>query len=213
VRPIANCANDCLRCLLKCRPALIVESIGQQDDGFAPFDAAQLVFGVAKVLSRRCDNVRRSYPALRIDLALDEVVDLAFGDADPREGADRAHGETIAFMHIGHCEDGFDGAGQARNVGELLDGRVFGGVDDAEALSEVTSAVAVAPEVWTGAQVVANGVNTGAQIAGVTPNHAQVRNLARRIANARACCNIATTNFPGSTTAWRYNGASCSCLP
>jgi putative ABC transport system permease protein len=50
-------------------------------------------------------------------------------------------------------------------------------LEDAEALTEVTSALAVAPEVSTSAQVVANGVNTRAQIAGVTPDYAQVRNL------------------------------------
>jgi putative ABC transport system permease protein len=51
-------------------------------------------------------------------------------------------------------------------------------LNDAEALSSVSSVVAVAPEVSTSQQVVANGVNSRTQIIGVTPEYAQVRNLA-----------------------------------
>ena len=50
-------------------------------------------------------------------------------------------------------------------------------LNDAEALESVSSVVAVAPEVSTSSQIVANGVNTRAQIAGVTPDYAQARNL------------------------------------
>ncbi|OGO00292.1 MAG: hypothetical protein A2Y59_05610 [Chloroflexi bacterium RBG_13_52_14] len=50
-------------------------------------------------------------------------------------------------------------------------------LNDAEALTAVPSVLAVAPEVSTSSQVVANGVNTRAQIAGVTSDYAPVRNL------------------------------------
>src|SRR4030042_6243940 len=51
-------------------------------------------------------------------------------------------------------------------------------LNDAEALTAVSSVLAVAPEVSTSSQVVANGGNTRAQIAGVTPDYALVGTLA-----------------------------------
>jgi putative ABC transport system permease protein len=81
-------------------------------------------------------------------------------------------GTNLLFVNPGASSESGTGVRLAFGSAQTLT------LEDAEALSEVTSAVAVAAEVSTGAQVVANGVNTRAQIAGVSPDYAQVRNLA-----------------------------------
>jgi len=50
-------------------------------------------------------------------------------------------------------------------------------LEDAEALEAAPAVAAVAPQVSTSVQAVAGGVNTRAQVAGVTPDYEQVRNL------------------------------------
>src|SRR5262245_47180556 len=102
-------------------------------------------------------------------------------------------GAVIALMSIGQGMQ----AGITAQIGSLGTNLLFvtpgatttGGVrtqagsastltsEDAEAIAEgVPQVAAVAPEVSTRGQVVANGQNTNTQITGVTPDYAQVRN-------------------------------------
>src|SRR4030042_780286 len=80
-------------------------------------------------------------------------------------------GTNLLFVNPGASSESGTGVRLAFGSAQTLT------LEDAEALSEVSSAVAVAAEVSTSAQVVANGVNTKVQIAGVTPDYALVRNL------------------------------------
>jgi putative ABC transport system permease protein len=80
-------------------------------------------------------------------------------------------GTNLLFVNPGASSESGTGVRLAFGSAQTLT------LEDAEALSEGSSAVAVAAEVSTSAQVVANGVNTRAQIAGVTPEYALVRNL------------------------------------
>ena len=80
-------------------------------------------------------------------------------------------GTNLLFVNPGASSESGTGVRLAFGSAQTLT------LEDAEALSEGSSAVAVAAEVSTSSQVVANGVNTRAQIAGVTPEYALVRNL------------------------------------
>lgn len=50
-------------------------------------------------------------------------------------------------------------------------------LDDAEAITSLEQVVAVAPELQTGAQVIADGQNWSSKILGVTKTYASVRNV------------------------------------
>jgi putative ABC transport system permease protein len=78
-------------------------------------------------------------------------------------------GTNLLFVSPGaSSEFGFRGAqGSARTLT----------LEDAEALEAAPAVAAVAPQVSTSVQAVAGGVNTRAQVAGVTPDYEQVRNL------------------------------------
>jgi putative ABC transport system permease protein len=100
------------------------------------------------------------------------IILMALGEGTQTTIVQRieALGTNLLFVSPGASSESATGVRGAFGSARTLT------LEDAEALTEVTSVLAVAPEVSTSAQVVANGVNTRAQVVGVTPDYAQVRN-------------------------------------
>ena len=120
------------------------------------------------------NKLRSALTILGVVIGVAAVIALmALGEGTQTTIVERIEslGTNLLFVNPGASSESGTGVRLAFGSAQTLT------LEDAEALSEVSSAVAVAAEVSTSAQVVANGVNTRVQIAGVTPDYALVRNL------------------------------------